>query len=681
VVAGATRREREAAERAALRTRLIVAAALSAVIIIGSMPGPFPFVRLVPDPFRNVALMLLTIPVLFWAGLRFFRGFWAATRHGTADMNTLVAVGTTAAFVFSVAATVAPGLFAATGSPVHVYYDTSAMIVTLILLGRYLEARARGRASDAIRRLADLAPRMASVRRDGRQTTVPVGEVVPGDTVIVRPGETIPVDGVITEGASTTDESMITGESVPVEKAVGDEVIGATLNKTGSFEFRATRTGRETVLAHIVRMVEEAQGSKAPIQRLADRVAAVFVPTVIGLAVLTFVVWEVAAPEQATTHALLAFVAVLIVACPCAMGLATPTAIMVGTGRGAEAGILVKGGEVLEQAHRVTTVIVDKTGTLTEGRMSVTDVLPAQGVTEDELLAAAAAVERGSEHPVGEAIVAAARNRGLDAPVAAGFEAAPGMGARAAVDGASVLVGTADFLRDSGVDLRSGYGDLAADALHRDLESLAGAGRTPLAVARHGRVMGAIGVADTLRPEAREAVTELKRMGLAVVVLTGDRRLVAEAIARAVGADDVVAEILPEDKAEAVARLQREGAVVAMVGDGINDAPALARADVGIAIGTGTDVAIEASDVTLMRSDLRGVPAAILLSRRTIRTIRQNLFWAFFYNVVAIPIAAGALYPAYGVLLRPVYAAAAMAFSSVSVVTNSLRLRRAKLAR
>jgi len=657
----AARRDREAS---ASTRRLVVAVGLTVVIFIGSMPGLFPFVLGVPTFTRHIALLLLTIPVMFWAGAGFFRGFWSAARHGTADMNTLVAVGTAAAFVYSAGATFSPDVLAAGGETAHVYYDTSAMIVTLILLGRYLEARAKGRASRAIERMADLAPRTARVIADGVEREMPAADVAPGDVLLVRPGEKIPVDGVVKSGSSTVDESMITGESLPVEKGEGDEVAGATVNMVGSFEMRAVRTGDKTVLAQIARMVAQAQGSKAPIQRLADRVAGVFVPVVVVLAIATFIVWKVAGPEPATTHAILRFVAVLIVACPCAMGLATPTAIMVGTGRGAEMGILVKGGEVLELAHRLTTVVLDKTGTLTRGRMAVTNVLPAPGAGSHELLRAAASVERGSEHPIARAIVERARSEGIKLQRVERFEATPGKGVAALVDGQEVFLGAPDTTSE----------------LERSMESeIEARGHTPVIVRRGNRVLGAIGVADTLRDESREAVADLRRMGVRVVVLTGDRLHIAEAIGRELGADEVVAEVLPDEKADHIRDIQRDGSIVAMVGDGINDAPALAAADVGIAIGTGTDVAMEASDITLMRADIRGVADAIRLSRRTMRTIRQNLFWAFFYNSVGIPIAAGVLYPAFGVLLRPTFAAAAMAFSSVSVVTNSLRLRRARV--
>ena len=666
---GETREVRETRELGRLRRELIGAGVLAALVFVVGMPDLFPFVLRVPAGVRNIAAFALTTPIMFWAGLRFFRGFWSALRHRTADMNTLVAVGTGAAYALSTVATFAPHALPHGAGDGHVYFDTSAMIIALVLLGKYLEQRATRKASQAVRRLADLAPKRALVVRQGAEVEVPVSEVVPGDTVLVRPGEGIPVDGTVLSGASAVDESMITGESVPVDKGPGDEVTGGSINATGAFSFRATRTGRETVLAHIIRMVEEAQGSKAPIQRLADRVAAVFVPVVFGIAILTLAAWLLFGPDgPRLAPALLSFVSVLVIACPCAMGLATPTAIIVGTGRGADMGIFIKGGEVLETAHRLTTVVLDKTGTLTRGQMSVTDIVPAAGTNEADLLSTAASAERGSEHPIAAAIVSEAVRRGLAVERAEAFEALPGKGVRATVAGATVLVGTAQFLGESGVAVPDG-----ADA------ALASAGRTPLLVARAGRFLGAVGVADTLRPEARAAVADLRSMGLSVVMLTGDRERIARAVAKEAGVDRVIAEVLPTGKVAAVEELQKAGEVVAMVGDGINDAPALARADVGIAIGTGTDVAAETSDVTLIRADLTGVPKAIRLSRATIRTIRQNLFWAFFYNVVGIPVAAGVLFPAFGVLLKPAFAALAMAFSSVSVVTNSLRLRRARL--
>ncbi len=658
--------ERRAREQGALLTRLIGATALSLPILWGSLPHMG--VR-VPAPalLHNwVVQFVLATPVQIWAGWRFYRGMWAAARHGTADMNTLIAVGTSAAYLYSVAATFFPGWFAGGAIAPSVYFETSSIIIVFVLLGRYLESRARGRTGDAIRRLMRLQPRTARVVRDGSETDVPVEDVQAGDVVVVRPGEKIPADGVVLDGFSTVDESMITGESMPAEKAAGGAVIGATLNRTGTFRFRATKVGRDTALAQIIRLVEEAQGSKAPIQRLADRVAAYFVPVVIVIALITAAAWLRFGPQPALTYALVGFVAVLIIACPCALGLATPTAIMVGTGRGAEAGILIRGGEALETAHRITAVVLDKTGTLTRGTPAVTDILPGQGFDAGTLLRLAGTAERGSEHPVGEAIVARARADGIDLGEPAAFEAIPGEGIVATVDGQRVLVGNAVLL------LRHGISPAVLDAR---AAGLAEEGRTPMHVAVNGQAAGVIGVADTLKPASREVVAALRGMGLQVVMLTGDNRRTAEAIASQVGVDRVLAEVRPDEKAAQVGAMQREGHVVAMVGDGINDAPALARADLGIAIGAGTDVAIESAGIVLIGDDLRGVLSAIALSRRTMRTIRQNLFWAFAYNVALIPVAAGVLYPVLGVMLNPALAALAMAFSSVTVVGNSLRLR------
>jgi len=655
-----------------LRRTFLVAAALTALILVGSVPMMLGFMPPVPVRWLNLGLLALATPVQFWAGWRFYRGAWGALRHGQANMNTLVAVGTSAAYLYSAVATLAPWLFGAAGGRADVYFETSALIVTLILLGRLLEARARGRTGEAIKKLAGLRAKTARVVRDGGEVDVPVEEVGVGDVVVVRPGEKVPVDGIVVSGESAVDEAMITGEPIPVVKRTGDEVIGATVNGTGSFRFGATKVGRDTALAQIMRLVEEAQGSKAPIQRLADRISGVFVPLVLALATLTFLVWLLFGPEPAFTLALSNFVAVLIIACPCAMGLATPTSIMVGTGRGAERGILVKGGEALELAHRLTTVVLDKTGTLTRGEPRLTDVIPADVLGEDELLRLAASAERASEHPLGEAIVAGARERGIGLTDPEGFDAPTGRGVRATVEGRAVLVGSRKLMEESGVQ---------ENGLAARFEELSAGGKTPVLVAVDGRAAGLVAVADTVREGSREAVEALEGMGLKVAMISGDDRRTAGAVARELGVERVLAEVLPGEKAGEVAKLQAGGEVVAMVGDGINDAPALARADVGVAIGTGTDVAMEAADLTLISGDPRGVARAIRLSRATMKNIRQNLFWAFAYNVVLIPVAAGALYPLFGAagLLSPVLAAAAMALSSVTVVSNALRLRRAEV--
>jgi Cu+-exporting ATPase len=627
--------------------------------------------------------LVLTTPVVFYCGSQFYRGAWAALRHRAADMNTLIALGTGAAYLYSVAATVAPGIFAgaaasaahhADGSMVPVYFEAAGMIITLVLLGRMLESRATGRTGDAIRRLIGLQPKVARVVRDGIECDIPAEEVAPGDLVVVRPGERLPVDGTVESGASAIDESMLTGESLPVEKKTGDEVFGATINGSGSFRYRATKVGRDTALQQIVRLVQEAQGSKAPIARLADVVSGIFTPIVLCIAILTFVVWFLAgSPETRLATALVNFVSVLIIACPCALGLATPTAIMVGTGRGAECGVLIKGGEALENACKLQTLVLDKTGTITCGKPAITDLQPLDGSDERELLRLAASAERGSEHPLGEAIVRAAEQRGIELADPSAFNAVAGHGVEVQLDGKPVLLGNARLMHDRGVPLDGTAESHAA--------ALASAGKTAMFVAVGGRLAGVIAVADPIKPESKDAIQTLRRMGLEIVMLTGDNRRTAEAVARQVGIERVFAEVLPQGKADQVKRLQAEKKIVGMVGDGINDAPALVQADIGIAIGTGTDVAIEASDITLIRGDLRGVVSAIALSQATMRTIKQNLFWAFIYNIVGIPIAAGVLYPVFGWLLSPVLASAAMSFSSVSVVTNSLRLRAASRPR
>jgi len=683
--AGEAEADARAAEYGDLRRKFWLAAVLSLpVLVIAMSHGK---IALFNFAWVNWLQLALTAPVVFYCGAQFYRGAWAALRHRAADMNTLIALGTGAAFLYSVAATIAPGFFAgATGSDpmagmagmtdapmLAVYFEAASVIIALILLGRMLESRAKGQTSDAIRRLMDLQAKTARVVRDGRETDIPVEEVVPGDIVIVRPGEKIPVDGVVAEGASAVDESMLTGESIPVEKSTGTEVFGATINKTGSFKFKATKVGKETALQQIVKLVQDAQGSKAPIARMADIISGIFTPVVLCIAIATFVVWFVAAPSDVRfTMALINFVAVLIIACPCALGLATPTAIMVGTGKGAENGVLIKGGESLETAHRLQIIVLDKTGTITRGQPALTDVIANDDSgnsvrAENELLRLAASAERGSEHPLGEALVRGAQQRGLELTEAKNFKAVAGYGIEADVDGRQLLLGNLKLMLERGIT----PGEFAERAA-----KLAEQGKTPMYVAVAGQFAGLVAVADEIKPEAQAAIRAMQASGLEVLMMTGDNERTARAVAREVGIERVLAEVLPEGKAGEIKRLQAEKKIVGMVGDGINDAPALAQADVGISIGTGTDVAIEASDITLITGDLRGVATAIALSRATLRTIKQNLFWAFVYNIIGIPVAAGLLYPVTGWLLSPIIASAAMSLSSVSVVTNSLRLRR-----
>jgi Cu+-exporting ATPase len=657
-----------------LKTKLLTGALLTVpifLLVFWERIGFSAFVE-IPKGTSFFLQFVIQTPVQLWVGWQFYTGALAAARHRTTNMNTLIAVGTSAAYIYSVTATFFPGIFEIKGYSAEVYFDTAAAIIVLILLGRFLEARAKGQTSEAIKKLIGLQPKTARVVRDGTETDIPVETVEIGDIILVRPGEKIPVDGVVKEGNSSVDESMISGESIPVEKNVGDNVIGATMNKTGSFKFEATKVGRDTMLSQIINMVQEAQGSKPPIARLADRIASVFVPAVMMVATATFIIWFFFGPVPAFTYALLNFIAVLIIACPCALGLATPTSIMVGTGKGAENGILIRGGEALETAHKISAIVFDKTGTLTKGEPVVTDIVENERRTfkSNEILQLAASAEKGSEHPLGEAIVKKAREKNLEIKDASDFRAVPGHGIKATIDNKAALLGNADFMNDESVNI---------SGLEQREETLSGDGKTPMYVAVDGIAAGIIAVADTLKENSAEAIKDLRRLGVETIMITGDNRRTASAIAAQVGIDRVLAEVLPEDKAREVKILQDGGKSVAMVGDGINDAPALAQADVGIAIGTGTDVAMEASDITLIGDDLSGVVSSIALSRATLRNIKQNLFWAFAYNTILIPVAAGILFPFFGILLSPMFAAAAMGMSSVTVVSNALRLKRVRI--
>ncbi len=647
------------------------AAAVSIPVMALSYPDLIPGLRdwmpMGSDTRRIVWALLgvLSLPVLLWAGSQFFVGMWDALKHRAANMHTLISFGITAAFLYSLVTVAYPGIFP-DPALAEVFWDVTDVVVALVVLGLALEIKAKGRTSEAIKKLIGLQAKTARVLRDGKEIDLPVEEVVAGDVVVVRPGDKIPVDGQVIEGSSAVDESMITGESMPVEKQVGDEVIGSTINKTGSFRFKATKVGKDTALANIIRMVKDAQGSKAPIQRVVDLVSGYFVPTVMILGVMSFVVWYLVGPEPRFVYATIVFVTTLIIACPCALGLATPTSLTVGIGKGAENGILIRSGDALQTSQKLDAIILDKTGTITRGEPALTDVVVAEGWNDNDVLRLAASIERGSEHPLGEAIVKGAEGKSLSLADTENFAAIPGHGVSGRVDGRDVLLGNAKLMRDRGITI---------DMLTREWERLASEGKTPMYVAADGKAAGLVAVADTVKPDSKGAIEMLQRLGIEVIMLTGDNERTGKAIAREVGIERVLAEVLPDDKAHEVQKLQLEGKTVGMVGDGINDAPALAQADVGFAIGTGTDVAIEASDVTLIKGSLIGVVTAIEISRATMHNVRQNLVGAFGYNTLGIPVAMGVLYPFLGVLLSPLIAAAAMAFSSVTVVTNANRLR------
>ena len=656
--------EKEARERQNRRLELLLI--FSFLLAVPTFILSLSFITPFAPSTNNWILLALTTPVQLVVGWQFYIGAYKALRNRRANMDVLVVMGTSAAYIYSLLVTILPGTFDG-----EVYFDTAALIISIVLLGRYFEARAKGRTSEAIKKLMGLRPKTANIIVDGREVELPIEDVEVGHIVVVRPGEKVPVDGLVIEGTSAIDESMLTGESMPVDKKAGDQVSGATINRNGYLKFRATRVGKDTVLAQIIRLVEQAQGSKAPIQRLADSVAAVFVPAVMSVALLTFLVWYFAV-GQPFIFAMTASISVLVIACPCAVGLATPTAIMVGTGKGAENGILIKSAEALEKAYRVRTIIFDKTGTLTKGKPGVTDIVATDGFDRDEVLRLAALAEKGSEHPVGEAIVDAAKKSGMELADPDFFEAFGGRGILARTDGKEVLLGNRTLMKENGVENHPFEGKM---------QELEGEGKTVMLMSVDKKPVGLIAVSDTPREYASEAIEQLHQMGIETVMITGDNRRTADAVARQVGVKKVMAEVLPEDKARAVLKLQKSGNGVAMVGDGINDAPALAQADVGIALGSGTDIAMESGDIVLVKDDLRDVVEAIKLSRYTIQKVKQNLFWAFFYNIIGIPIAAGILYPFFGFLLNPIIAAVAMGFSSISVVTNSLLMNRYQVQR
>lgn len=656
-------------ELKALKIKVIWSLIFGGLILWGSFPG---LMNTAPMILQNFWVqLLLATPVQFWAGWSFYRATISALRHRTANMDTLVAIGTTVAYAYSIFVTVLPNVVENVGIEPFPYFDVATIIIGLILLGRYFEAKAKAGTSEAIKKLISLQAKTARVLKDNKELDIPISQVIIGDLIRVRPGEKIPVDGVIEQGESSIDESMITGESIPVDKAKGDVVVGATINKTGTFTFRATKVGSDTMLAQIIKLVKEAQGSKAPIQRLADMVSSYFVPVVIMLAIATFVVWYNFGPDPVLLFALLNTVAVLIIACPCAMGLATPTAIMVGTGKGAEHGILIKDAESLEIAHKIKTIIFDKTGTLTKGKPEVTDVIVVlPEINENDVLSMAASLEKGSEHSLAESIVGEAEKRNLKLVPVDKFKAIPGHGVEGFIDAKKIVLGNRKLMAKEGIDVQK---------LNNEIDKLENEGKTVMMLGLDNNLAGLIAVADTLKETAKEGIALLKKLKIEPIMITGDNQRTAQSIAKMVGIERVLAEVLSNQKEAEVKKIQAEGKRVAMVGDGINDAPALAQADVGIAMGTGTDVAIEAADITLINKDLRSVAAAIQLSKKTMRTIKQNLFWAFGYNAILIPVAMGVLYPFWGILLNPIFASVVMATSSVSVVSNSLLLKRKRI--